>query len=435
VDKLKKFFGIFKSPALRAVAGWTKSVQGRLLAICLLTVTSVLLSLGTTVVTRGLIDSATAKPSDWDTFLRYGIVFVLLIVTERLIRCLSSVTRIRMQSRLQRNLQGEVMQDLLTREYAGLKKFHSGELVSRVFSDVGVVRGGIMNILPSACSLMVSFIGAAVILWSMDHLLVIVLIGVSLVGAVFMLFFREPMKKRHKRMQQAESKLHASIQETLENIRTVKASLSEGRIMQRVHADQQVLEKEQKRQGYFSMIMNQSFGVMFDISYLACMLWGCYNIFHGNMTYGALAAMIQLIGRIQGPIAGAADLASQAYSVVASAERLQEILTIPQEADGTPVTDFNGISLRNVCFTYDDGTEEVLRNISCEISKGDFVALTGISGGGKTSLFQLILGMFKPTTGEVLFVTEQGAVAASRATRGLFSYVPQGNTLISGSLR
>lgn len=203
-----------------------------------------------------------------------------------------------------------------------MKKYHSGELVSRVFSDVSVVKNGIVSLLPNLCSIAISFAGAVIILWSMNRRLVIVLLIVSLLGACFMLLFRNPMKERHKRMQQAESRLHASIQETLENIRTVKASLSEERIMHRVLDDQQMLEKEQRRQGLFSMCMNQSLGVMFDVSWLVCMLWGCYNIFDGSMTYGALAAMIQLIGRVQAPIASAADLAAQIYGVIASAERL-----------------------------------------------------------------------------------------------------------------
>ena len=81
--------------------------------------------------------------------------------------------------------------------------------------------------------------------------------------------------------------------------------------MRRIGADQEHLSKEQVRQGMFSFRMNDSMGLVFDFSWLFCMLWGCTNIYHGNLTYGALAAMLQLIGRIQGPIANSVSIASQ----------------------------------------------------------------------------------------------------------------------------
>ena len=433
MNNLKKLLHIFQSSALKQVLRWADCVKGRLAATCLFAVLGILFSLGTTVVTRELIDSAVS--SQQEALWRCGLALALLMLAERAVRVGGAAIRVTMSARLQKHLQGGLMNELLLREYAGLKKYHSGELVSRVFSDVSVVKNGIVGMLPNLCSMLVSFIGAAVILWTMDARLVIVLLLFSLVGAGVMLLFREPMKQRHTRMQQAESRLHASIQETLENIRTVKASLSEERIMRRVYADQDTLEKEQRRQGFFSLGMNQTMGMMFSLSWLVCMLWGCYNIFRGNMTYGALAAMIQLIGRIQGPIASAADIAGQAYGVVASAERLQELLSIPREEQTEQPEDFDVLRVDHVSFIYEDGNEEVLRDVDCEIRKGDFVALTGISGGGKTSLFQLLLGIYQPVSGRILFECNGHSIPASRGTRGLFAYVPQGNTLISGTLR
>ena len=119
---------------------------------------------------------------------------------------------------------------------------------------------------------------------------------------------------------------------------------------------------------------------------------------------------------------------------MASAERLQEIVSLPDEVQGTRLEQFDAIELENVSFHYDDGTEEVLLDVEGTIKRGDFVALTGISGGGKTSLFQLLLGIYKPTSGRVLFKLGDVIAPASRGTRNLFAYVPQGNTLFSGTL-
>ncbi len=181
--------------------------------------------------------------------------------------------------------------------------------------------------------------------------------------------------------------------------------------------------------------MNNSMGLVFDLSWLFCMIWGCINIFRGNLTYGSLAAMIQLIGRVQGPIANSVTLAGQVYGVIASSERLLELTNLPVEEKGEELPDFEEIRLEHVTFQYDDGDEDVLQDISAVIRRGEFLALTGISGGGKTSLFQLLLGIHRPTEGQIVFRADGRDVPASRGTRRLFAYVPQGNMLFSGTLR
>jgi ATP-binding cassette subfamily B protein len=160
-------------------------------------------------------------------------------------------------------------------------------------------------------------------------------------------------------------------------------------------------------------------GTMFSFSWLFCMLWGCAAIYRGEMTYGSLAAMIQLIGRVQGPIASAVGIAASVYGVIASTERLMELTDLPSETTGETLKDFDEIDIDHVSFRYEDGTDDVLRNISCVIRKGEFVALTGTSGGGKTSLFQLLLGIYSPTAGKVVFRSGISATVTSALVPGL----------------
>lgn len=433
LEDFKKVKKIFQSPAMIQVYRWSKCVHGQIIWICILQVTMVFCSLAMTVVTKDLIDAAVGAQADglW----RFGIALLALVLAEIAIGYISSLVRVYASAKLQRSLQGTLLQDILTKEYASLKSYHSGELVNRVFSDAGVIRGGVLGILPGILSMMVSFIGAAAILIALDWRFVLLLAVAGVIGIIIVLLFRNPMKERHKRMQKAEDKLHAVIQETLGNIRLVKASLSEGRVMRQIESRQETMEKEQIRQGKFSAIMNNSMGVMFDFSWLFCMLWGCAAIFRGELTYGSLAAMIQLIGRVQGPIASAVSIATQIYGVTASAERLMALTDLPSETTGETLKDFDEIHVDHVTFRYDDGTDYVLRDINCTIRKGEFVALTGTSGGGKSSLFQLLLGIYNPTAGKVAYRTGSTETPACRESRSLFAYVPQGNTLFSGTLR
>ena len=432
-ENLRKIVNIFRSPALRTIRQWWRPVRASINLISGMAVVGSLVSLGVTLATKSMIDGATGGKVS--AIWVYGGVLAALMLVSRGLSVWSAFLRTKASAELQKYMQGLVTASILGKEYASLKGFHSGELVNRVFSDVGVIKNGIMNMLPMFVHTAVSFVGAAVILITMDWRFIPVMLLTALLGSGIMIVFREPMKRRHKRMQEAEDALHASTQETLENIRVVKASVSEQRVLRDMEADREHLSSEQLRNGKLSILMNQGMGSMFDLSWLICNLWGCVKIYQGTFTYGSLAALIQLVGRIQSPIANAVSLISQAYGVVASAERLQDVIGLPDEAQGTSLDSFDAIRLENVSFHYDDGIDDVLTDVSATIRRGDFVALTGISGGGKTSLFQLLLGMYRPKSGRVLFERDGETVPASRGTRSLFAYVPQGNTLMSGTLR
>ncbi len=433
LDDIRKFRKIFRSPAMKQVIRWSKCIHSRIIIICVLNVTAVFCSLGMTLVTKGLIDAAVSSSAD--LLKKYGFFLLILMIAEISLSFALSLIRTKASAKLQRSLQGTVIREILTKQYSALRGYHSGELVNRVFSDAGVIKNGVLSILPGFVSMMVSFIGAAAILIALDWRFVLLLAVAGVIGTVIVILFRKPMKERHKRMHQAEDKLHSSIQETLENIRLIKASISEKRVFRQIDNRQETMEKEQIRQGKFSALMNNSMGLMFNVSWLICMLWGGVAIYRNELTYGSLAAMLQLIGRVQGPIASAVGIATQIYGVVASTERIMELTELPSETTGVTLKDFDAIMIDHVTFRYEDGTDDVLKDINCTIQKGEFVALTGTSGGGKSSLFQLLLGIYSPTIGKIAYKSGMTETSACRETRALFAYVPQGNTLFSGTLR
>ena len=264
-EGLHKIKTIFKSPGLAAAAGWSKCVHLKVLLICLLTIASTIISLGFTMATKGLVDGAIS--SDMGVLRRFGLMLGGLILVQHLLAALRAFLRIHASAELQKSMQAMMIRSLLSRDYAGLKGYHSGELVNRVFSDVGVVKNGIMSILPNLFSIVVSFVGAAAILIAMDWHFVILMIVGGILGLLLVLLFRSPMKTRHKRMQEAEGKLHASVQEILENIRLIKASVSEERAAGQIREAQDMLSNEQVRQGMFSFRMNDSMGIVFDLSH------------------------------------------------------------------------------------------------------------------------------------------------------------------------
>lgn len=433
----EKIISIMKSPAIANVFHWAEPVHRSILLICLYNLILSASSLLTTLATKGLIDGATSH--DAGQVKRYALMMAVCVTVIRLCTVLRRLKKIQANAVLLKDMRAMMLHKLLTKQYSAVGGYHSGELVNRMFSDVSVVQTGIMGIIPQLVSMSISFFGAAFILISMDWRFVILLVIGGVVSLAMTIAFKRPMSRRHKAVQEKEGKLHSALQETLGNLRFIKATGLENHMEQ--HSD--MVQKEfltvQLRRGYFSTAMSTCINTTFHLSWLFCMLWGAFGIYRGVLTYGSLAAIIELIGEIQSPIASVADIASQAYSTISSAERLKELLDLPEEEkcdliDGQELyKKLTAIHLKDVYFHYD--REPVLEGINAEITPGDFVAVTGVSGGGKSTLFQLLLGIYQPKAGTVEFTFGDETELASKKTRPLFAYVPQGNILFSGTLR
>lgn len=437
----EKIHRLLFSPAIGDLRRWSKPCRFSILAICILKVLLVGCCLLIPLATRGLIDGAASQNGPqlgWS-----AAVLTLTVLGTRVLSLGIGVLSVRADADLQKGLREMVLRELMKKQYASLSSFHSGELVSRILSDVTVVKNGILEILPGMVTMAVSFFGAAILLIGMDWRFVAVLIVGGLLGLALIVLMERPLKTRHAAVQEAEAKYHASLQETLENLLLVKASGSGKRMERQVGEKQDHLAAVQREKGFFNTAMNQGIHLIFQLSWLLCLLWGGVGIYRGGITYGMLAAMLQLVNQVQGPISGVAGLAGQAYAAVSSAERIRELLALPEEPrtvrrelDGGVLTE---LRLENVQFGYDRDAQPVLQQVSCTIRAGEFVAVTGISGEGKSTLFRLLLGVYPPDSGSLSvrlhFPDQDRDVPIGPDTRSLFAYIPQGNTLFSGTLR
>ena len=435
-DKLRQ---LFTSPALGDLWRWSVPVRLPLAVICLTNAVGALCSLGMTLCTKGLIDGATGGAGG--QLRLYAAALVAVAALELANGYFHRVLKRRTSVKLLNHLRADALASVLEKEYAGLEGYHSGELVSRLQGDEGTVCAGIIGVVPKLVSMAVGFFGAAAILIAMDWRFAFVLVAGGILGTCLLSVLRKPLKRRQRAVRKIEDRLQSVLQETLQNLRLVKASGSESRMEEQLLSRQDQYAHAVMEQARFSARVHTGIVSVFQLTWLFCMIWGGWGILRGTLTYGSLAAIIRLVGEIQAPISDSAEVAAQALSTVTSAERLKELLDLPDEepvsrTDGrTLYAALQEIRLRDVTFSYGREAANVLEGVNAVIRPGDFVALTGVSGGGKSTIFQLLLGIYKPTAGSVEFRFRDRTQAASRSTRRLFAYVPQGNTLFSGTLR
>lgn len=429
-----KIISSLKSPAIGKLWEFSRGERGRIALITFMNMVSAVISLAFTLVMRELVDSAVAgsRKGVWNNAILLATLIIVMLVSGYFRRMLYTRTRVR----LLRNIRSSAIHSLLQKKFASLRAYHSGELVNHIFSDVSVMADGIVNIVPPLLYLIIQLIGASIILYRMNSGFMLILLFTGAFGSLASFAFRHKMKAFHKESQEAEDKFHARVQETLQNLRIIKASGTESRMERETDVFQENYSRTQIRRSRFSAFMGVGLGFIFRASWFYALLWGCTGIYRGSLTYGTLTAILQLVNQIQSPFEGLISTLSSAYGTISSTERMMALYALPDETPSPKVdgslSDFREIRLDDVKFDYNP-EEDVLNGVNLTIKKGDTMAIMGPSGCGKSTLFSLLLGIYDPNGGEIR--VSVGKTTVNRTLRALFAYVPQGNALFSGTLR
>ncbi len=394
----------------------------------------VLFALGT----RGVIDSAVA--GETQAFVRACVVQLGIICAMLVCVALTRYLRDRLVTELDRDWKRELLNGLLQGEYAQVSSYHSGELVNRLNNDVRVMNDAAVSLLPGVVSMVVRLVAAVAVLAAMDPAFTAVLVVMGTVAVVGTGFARRGLKNLNKRVSQAEGKVLSFLQEALERLLVVQAMDLAGEVERRADLllDRRLDVQRSRRR--VSLAANTGVAVLYQMAGFAALVWCAFHLLHGEMTFGTLTVVTQLVSQLQAPFVNLSGIIPQYAAMIAAAERLMEleqIRTYPQEEPEKDPQECYGrmeqIGAEGMSFAYEE--EEVFHQVSFSLPKGAFAAVTGASGIGKSTLLKLMLGVFQPGSGMLYLQREEQRIPLSRNTRGLFAYVPQGNFLFSGSLR
>ena len=351
----------------------------------------------------------------------------------------------------QNRMQHRVLARLLRSEWRGREAMHSGDIINRLEQDVKTVVTFLTETLPSTVSTVAMFVGAFVYLLQMDTWLAITTVAILPVFILVSRIYIAYMRKYNRKVRDTDSLIQSLLTETMQHRMLVKTMEADEQMLNRLDVTQQTLRQWVRKRTVFSVASNFFLNLGFSIGFLVAFLWGALRLYAGTLTFGGMTAFLQLVNRIQGPARDLAKLVPAFVSVFTAAERLMELEGIPKEQQGEPcmVSAPCGVRFEHVTFNYGaPGQQPAIKDFSVDFKPGTCTAVMGETGTGKTTLIRLLLALVKPQEGEIKIYSGNGegkAVANSTLYtlhstlsplhRCNFVYVPQGNTLLSGTLR
>ena len=443
-----------KKKQTQAVASWLReTTEKRKKYIILLTLQQTATSIGSVsyaLFFRGVIDAAAA--GEQQKVQRWILYFAALTILMAALGAVGRFLREYAQASMENELKKRMFQVLMDRSYEKFSAVHSGDWMNRLTSDTVVVAEGLTQILPGIAGMMIRLVGSLILLILLYPLFGIAVLAGGLLFLCVSALLRGEMKKLHRQVQEADGSLRIFLQESLENMLVVRCFGKEEQMAEQAEARMQEHKKKRMRRNHLSNFCSSGFVVAMNSAYVVGTAVGGYGILNGTLSYGTLIALVQLIGQLQSPLANITGFLPQYYAMTASAERLMEAEEYPKETeklDEVPLDEvqsfyekkLESFVLEKAVFSYPDTDgprrpNPVLR-IDGEllIPKGTFLALTGPSGCGKSTMLKLLMCLYPLESGARWMAVDGQKIPLTQKWRRLFAYVPQGNQLMSGTIR
>lgn len=411
---------------------YSKPYMGRIALMMVFSILTTVISLWMVQISKDIIDNATGgRP-----FVTFLIVYFAMLIGLEVISVIGSLISAVLNEKFSFGIRKQIYDKIIRSHWMDVKKYHTGDLMTRLTSDAGTIAEGIIGTIPSIIVLCVELLMVFVTLFMYSPLLAVFALLVAPVAALSSWWLGRKLKKLQIKVQESESNYRSFLQESLANLLVVKSFSNE---------DYSVDKLTQLREERFFWVFKKTkmslasstvMSMAFQLGYIVAFAYGAWQIYTGQITYGTMTVFLSLVNRVQSPVIGLAQQIPRVVSVLASAGRIMELQNMPLEdrLPGSLTSDKIGVDIEHLTFGYTD--DIVLQDVSIRIDPGEFVAIIGESGIGKTTLLRIIMSFMSSYEGKVdFFDNNNNADPANANTRKYISYVPQGNTLFSGTIR
>lgn len=400
-------------------------------------ITQVMLGLVMIWFSKQFIDVTIRTGTDQDV-ANMVILLISLVVTAILLRQLNYYLTTKANTHQSNTIRLRVFSSLFRRQMYE-DQLHSGDVTSRLSKDIDTVADVTTSLLPQFFVTGVQLTGAFLLMYSMDARLALALLLVTPLVVAFGKLFAHRLRDMTLDIRKQESTIQMQVQESMEHNAVLRSLGSEQWVTGRLSDMQDQLMGRVLRRTRFTVVSRLLLAFTFSLGYLVAFIWGGLQLRAGVITFGVMTSFLQLVGQIQHPILNMLGMMPQFFYAMASIDRLEELTKCPPQEPATRqemLVGPLGIRVSNVSFTYASGDREVLHHFSYDFLPSSKTAIMGATGIGKTTLFRLMLAFVQPNSGEIaLFGTGKQSYAVNEYTRKHFVFVPQGNTLMSGSVR
>lgn len=422
--------------SLKQHARWAWSVsegyRGRLLLYFVLELICIGLSLLFVYLSKKAVDVATSPgelPLKW---LLIGIISSITLNVA--IKGFSGRLLERIKLMLTLQLQRHMLDAQMLSVWRLIKNWHTGDIQIRIQTDCEEVANTIASTVLSFVLTIIQLLASVGFLWYMDPMLALMILAISPLFVFSKIYFRK-MRKLSKEVKEEESNFSKVLQENLRFRLLIRAMGIFPKRRAKLTASQQQLFMLKMRQINFSTYTQGAMKVAMNAGYLVAFTWGVYRLQSGQITFGTMTAFLQLVARIQSPILALIGYIPGFVRFRVSADRLLEL----QEGEIEPQVEqqrLNGteeLRIRDLSFRYED--KWVLQQLNLSLKVGEPTAIIGPSGKGKTTLIRLLLALLKAETGDITLIDSDGERSLEAKHRVNFAYIPQGNSLFSGTIR
>lgn len=345
----------------------------------------------------------------------------------------SALLGVKSQNLMQQRAFARLMHSVWT----GKEQFHSGDVMNRLIRDANEITSVITDTLPAALCVCVRLVFAFLYLFHFDPWLALIVLVMAPLFLLLSKVYIKKMRMLTREIRNTDSRIQSILQESIQHRMVLKTLEQTDGMVERLAQTQDHLHGQVKHKTLFSSFSNLTVNLGFTAGYLLTFIWGVYRLDAGAITYGTMLAFIQLVGQIQGPFRDMTRFVPAIIGALTAAERMKQLEQTPIEETGGQIHFPQGAGIRfsNVTYRYQDGHRNILCNFSFDFTPGSTTAILGETGAGKTTMIRLILALLYPTKGHVEFYDKERIASASPNTRCNLVYVPQGNTLLSGSIR
>ena len=340
---------------------------------------------------------------------------------------------------LERDFKHSILHHILNCDYSAICGLHSGDLIQRLDSDASTVYTGVMGFSVGIIGLLTSLVTAVIALMRIAPGFTIAFGIVGLVLGSTTFLFRKLLKKLNKDSSRANGAVMGFLHESISKLMIIQALDVSREVERRTDA---VLDERwtvRRKQRNVHALSRFGFSVISSASYLATMVWCAWKLRAGVITYGDVTAMVSLVGTVRSAAMSLPQSFPRLFAMGAACDRIIELENLPSQTETDPgkaravYENMTGFTAEHLSFAYD--REPVMKDVSITVPKGGLTVIVGQSGIGKSTLLKLLLGLYRPNGGKLVIDTPDGEISVDRNTRSLFCYAPQGNFLLSGTLR